>query len=50
MERFLQKNTVDNFLRGNSVSLADRKDKTQQIIRESRIKSIGEANRLIKEV
>lgn len=53
MELFLQKSSVDCFLRGNSaksMELARRKEETLLEIRESKIKSIGEANRLIVEI
>ncbi len=41
MEQFLQKGTIDEFLRGHSVNLARRRDKAELEIRESRIKSFG---------
>lgn len=50
METFLQKGSIDEFLRGHSVELARKKDQNDLEIRESRIKSIGEANRLMVEV
>lgn len=50
MEQFIQKGIVDEFLRGHSVHLAKRKDQTILEIKESKIKSIGEANRIIAEV
>lgn len=50
MEKFLQKGSIDEFLRGHSVDLARRRDQNDLVVRESRIKSKGEVNRIMVEV